>query len=122
MTRFDENEFDDPGLKAAIQRSCAGETAPRELRRKVSERFTAGAAIDYEPRRRTSWRNSRLVAFAAAAAIVLAVGSVAWQIRSMYPAASNRAYSHKLIPPSLLADILKTHDACAALGDHHLVP
>src|SRR5947207_15314481 len=103
MSRRDENELDDPALKAALRRSC-GDSAPRELRRKVTELFTASAEPAARPRS-FYWKTSPLVALAAAAVIVLAIGSLFWQYRSMYLPRQHVA-AGPLIPPTLLSDIV----------------
>ena len=64
------SHFDDPELKAALMRLRGGHTASEELRRKVEQSLGAGGPVQIVT---NPWTVSRLVPWAVAAAVVLAV-------------------------------------------------
>jgi hypothetical protein len=143
-----ENEFDDPGFKAAVRRTVGRETAPPSMRAKVqsllaAEAAAAAASADAghangeapatsstsspaaSPPRgrrrfvidRTFWRTA-----AAAACLLLALGWMAYQIReNVFPNSivDGRPTALPAIPASIALDMVRTHDACAKLEDHH---
>lgn len=149
MSSIDPSAFNDPALKRAIQRVWGQETAPVELRRRVAELLHTGAtttsgmtyssgatavadeqspsssAVDraseaLRRRRNPFWGRHPLFGVgAAAAAILLGMGSVAAVLMKDRPAASTAAALQ--LPPEFAQKLIKTHDACSGLADHHLL-
>jgi len=145
-----ESEFDDPGFKAAVQRTVGRETAPPSLRAKVESLMAAEAASSlathdandapngtptapaksslprgsrWLTRDRSFWRTA-----AAAAIVVLAVGFMAYEIRevvfppSPYAGGGGGAGGAMAVPTAIVADMTRTHDTCSKLPDHHKIP
>jgi hypothetical protein len=142
MSSIDPGAFNDPALKRAIQRVWGQETAPVELRRRVAEMLQSGgatsgmtwssgatavadeqsSAVDRASealRRRRSpfWGRHPLFGVgAAAAALLLGMGSVAAVLMKDRPTATALQ-----LPPEFTQKLIKTHDNCSALADHHLL-
>jgi hypothetical protein len=145
-----ESEFDDPGFKAAVRRTVGREGAPPSLRAKVQSLMTAESAdvagriggddaggdrvstaaaatpAKARGRRRLAvdrgfWRTA-----AAAACVLLALGWLAYQIREQFfppaPYAAGPGNTLIAIPNSLVLEMVRTHDNCAKLEDHHKLP
>jgi hypothetical protein len=124
-------DFDDPSLKAAVQRAAGRETAPRHLRERVSALLAqsaaasdATAASDAAPVRRQRFMPDRAGwrTLSAAACVLLAFGWMALQIRNEFfptqvPPQVGRTTLHK----SLVVNLIRAHDNCAKLPDHHLI-
>src|SRR5829696_8572325 len=142
MNEHDESEFDDPGLKAAVGRTLGGEAAPPMLRARVKALMAAeaaavtGAAAADEaaaspasapaparPRGRLVIDRGFWRIAAAAACVLLAVGFMAYQYQREFgfrPAVvAAPTTSVTSIPASLVLEIVRTHDNCAKLPDHH---
>ncbi|MEA2736552.1 MAG: hypothetical protein QOE14_3003 [Humisphaera sp.] len=144
MNEHDENEFDDPAFKAALRRTLGTEAAPASLRAQVTSLLAAEAGAgngatepassdaaspsSSRPRRRgrlvidrNFWRTA-----ATAACVFLVLGWVALQIRNEFfppsPYGNGDGGAMTAIPASVVLDVVKTHDACAKLPDHHLIP
>ena len=133
--REDSEQFDDPGLRAAVRRAVGDESAPASLRARVSGLIAAQAsdvadaprAPQAAPRRRLVINSGVWRLTAAAACVLLALGYVAYQVRmQFFPPSPYQAYpdgaTHPVIPASIVLDVLRRHDACAKLADHHLIP
>ena len=141
-----ESEFDDPGLKAAVRRTAGREAAPPALRSRVESLLVAEAAAAAatgetagddvsaparapapapKPRRLTIGRDFWRTA-AVAAAVLLVLGWLGYQVREELlpprPIARDPANSLTTIPPSLVLDLVRAHDACVKLADHHKIP
>src|SRR5439155_5593659 len=131
-TPQNENEFDDPALRAAIRRTCRAPVAPPALRERVEALLSAGGAtgltIDRPGRRGGSrwaqWVGASLLKTAAAAAVCfIAIGLASVQIWATFrPEPRPIPTSRVSFPTSLTADLIRTHDMCAKRGDHRLVP
>jgi hypothetical protein len=151
MSSEDENQFDDPALKAAVRRTAAREAAPPQLRTRMQSLLaaeaaaadgdglaadTSGASSPAPPASpaSTSSRRRRLVidrsfwrTAAVAAAVLLVVGWVGYRVREEFfpahPFATSAGGNQLMaIPASLVLDLVRAHDACAKLADHHKVP
>jgi len=147
-----ENEFDDPGLKAAVRRTIGHEHAPPSLRAKVQSLLAAEATVaaagvsaksngghangDTEsgststpaapsPRRRRLVIDRSFWRTAAAAAVLLiALGFMFYQIREAFPPSPFAGMNPGVtaVPASLVQALTNTHDSCAKLPDHHKIP
>ena len=151
MNEHDESEFDDPGFKAAVGRTLGREAAPPSLRAKVKALMAAEAAgvtgaaatattgqtasTSHEPalaaasrggRRwllidRKFWRTA-----AAAACVLLALGWMAYQFNDEFgsgnPFVAGPTPTMTTVPASLVLEMVRTHDNCAKLPDHHKIP
>ena len=149
MNEHDESEFEDPGFRSAVRRAVGRQPAPASLRVKVISLLAAEAAAGAggngaaraEPAHaeptpagspprpgrglsigRDTWRT-----LAAAACVILAVGWMGLRIRSeFFPprplADAGTPGSITAIPASLVLEVVRTHDNCAKLPDHHKIP
>jgi hypothetical protein len=135
-----EHEFDDPALRAAVRRAVGEESAPPSLRAKVAFVMSSAAAAEAAspdtspsiaaPARRGGRvliNRTRLRNVAAAACVVIAFGFLAWQVRQeFFPASPYRGIGTgpdiASIPAETVLDVLRAHDRCAKLADHHLIP
>jgi hypothetical protein len=127
--RSQENENDDAGFRAALRRAMSPERAPVALRMRVEALFDAQRDIAPSVPRRWRMRigpiNWRLTG--AAAAVLLAVGFMSYQIREAFfpnlftfsrPAAAPVVSQ---LPLSFAMAMTRAHDHCAKLADHHLL-
>ena len=137
-----ESEFDDPGLKAAVRRTAGRDAAPPALRSRVESLLAAEAAagatgetagggdgnvssapVTLRKRRfdRDFWRTA-----AVAAAVLLVLGWLGYRVREeLFPPrqiAGNAANRLTAIPASIVLDVVRAHDTCAKLADHHKIP
>ena len=137
MREHDESEFEDPRLKQAVRHARGREPAPPSLRAKVSSGRAAAAAAASGVTETASTssakvasRGRRLVvdrsfwrASAAAAFLLAAIGFAAYSVReNLFPSSPFSTGSAAVIPATIVQDMVKTHDACAKLPDHHLIP
>lgn len=101
---FENQEFDDPALRAAVKKAWGSECCPCELRDRLCPVSSAFKM----------WTGRLL---AVAAVLVLGVGaSLVWHSRSV-PTGSTIVAS--AIPISLQTDLIHTHDKCCGAPDHH---
>jgi hypothetical protein len=127
----DDLEFDDAGLKGAIQRAWGDERAPQRLRGRVSRLMATADSIDAAaaalPRASADQWRSRAYALTAAAVILFAVGVLVLFYRGMFDRARGGAAYAEVIPSktevplTLARSMLATHAACGKLPDHHTV-
>lgn len=138
----DQHEFEDPALRSAVRRAIGREVAPQSLRAKVhslmaaeaaaaaGENGSADAAPDGGPHGGTR-RIGRLVVdrnalrlLGAAACVALALGWLGYQIRQEFFPAPSIATGGTVtsIPASIVLEVLRAHDNCAKLPDHHKIP
>src|SRR2546426_505740 len=124
-----DDEFDDPTLRSAVRRACTGPgTAPPALRRRVEVLLvgsTGAAEVTTRPRRGWPvWMGaSPARTLAAAAACFLAVGVAVVQIWATFgPQPGPTPVARVSFPVSAAVEMIRTHDNCARLPDHHLVP
>src|SRR3954470_7048403 len=122
MANDDDGHFDDPALRTAIRRACGKDAAPAGLRDRVTAMFVGGAAGGPSSLRMPvrGWRP--FPTLAAAALVLLGVGLIAVEVREYYPATPPHSSYASLMPASLTAAMIKTHDTCGAQPDHHRVP
>jgi hypothetical protein len=120
--------FDDPALKAALRRALDSETAPTSLRDRIRaiaaeepERpvlsYTAAApepaptaAADTGDRPIPLFRRSPLFRLAAAAIVIIGIGSLAFQVWNTSRPAAPSGY---VLQPSLFKAMIATHSARA---------
>ena len=119
MSATDLQNFDDPGLKAAVRRAWGGERAPLALRRRIIESLPE-PVVDVQEHdsaviRLLRWRIPTR-GLVAAAIMLLAVGL----IFRLWPAQARPAYSAIQLPTALADDLVDRHDACALSPDHHM--
>src|SRR5215213_3594813 len=75
----DDLQFDDPGLKGAIQRAWGSDRAPQSLRGRISYLVATAGSVDDAPAEARSvstidrWR-SRAYGLAAAAIVIIGIG------------------------------------------------
>jgi hypothetical protein len=136
----EQDQFDDPGLKAALKRTVGRETAPAGLRERVlramAEEGAKGSGVSgegsgkaetaspirlaggggEESRRRWYIGRSAGFRYAAAAIVLLAVGVGVWEW-GPWRAKQNTTYVFKL-RPQLLDAMVEAHDAEVASADH----
>ena len=137
-----ESEFDDPGLKAAVRRTVSREAVPPALRSRVesllaAEAITAAATGETAgdgslapapapTRGRTGLRRDFWRTAAIAAAVLLVLGWLGYRVREEFfpprQIAENAANRLTAIPASLVLDLVRAHDDCAKLADHHKIP
>lgn len=142
----DQAEFDDAAFKSAVRRTIGRDTAPASLRAKVTSLLAAEAAAmaardpssgasspvhvpaDYGRTRRFGRLvvdGNALRLLGAAACVVLALGWLTHQIRQEFfpaPAIAIGEATITAIPASTVLEVLRTHDHCAKLPDHHKIP
>lgn len=119
-------EHDDPALKSAIRRAIGGEAASPRLRARVEALMGNAPTTSAE---RARWRiglapQHRRIA-AAAAMVLFALGLMAYQIREeFFPTWGTQTPNVRVVefPVSFAASLTRTHDNCAKLADHHLIP
>jgi hypothetical protein len=132
------DQFDDPALKEAVRRAFPRESAPAALRQRVAAIMASGtaAAEDATDRGGTraadrtlrrpdrSWWSRQFTAktAVAAAAALVAIGVMVIQIRSAFAPPPAGGYAATSFPQSFALAMVRTHDNCAKLPDHHLVP
>jgi hypothetical protein len=113
-----DTEFNDPALKAAVQRAWGCECCPEQLRQDIHEMFEDA---DQPIRLWLPW------AAAAAAVLVMAITLSAVH-RPFVPFASDLALSQissqnlqlaDVLPAALETQLITTHDRCAAKPSHH---
>lgn len=107
-------EFEDPGLKAAVCRAWGAERCPEAVRRRVMELGTSGRS---QP---VVFRLRPLFGLAAAALVLIGVGLSWRQWRQTHPGSSSQNTSTPLavLPASLASDLVYRHDECSLAPDH----
>ena len=141
MSESFEELPDDPALREAIRRACGRERAPEHLRQSIVALMAqpasalpqpdAGAARPAAPATaqasRRALRASSLFSIrslAAAAVVLIAIGVIAVEVRNeFFPAATTSVASvpHVMqFPMSFAIEMVRTHENCAKLPDHHL--
>lgn len=109
-------EFEDPGLKAAVRRAWGAECCPFAIRRRIVDQVGG-----LGERRRRLIPLRPLFGLAAAALLLVAVGIV-WHpwgpSRSTTPIDVTPAPSVAVLPVSLARDLTKRHDECSSLAEH----
>jgi hypothetical protein len=121
-------DFHDPSLKTAVRRAIRAESAPLELRAKV-ERLLASPVAATSPRSRRwvgRWFPGRQFNFKTAAAVGLLLGALTLlyvQAKStLFPSRQLPPVATTSIPVTVMVEMIRTHDSCAKLPDHHLIP
>lgn len=110
-------QFDDPVLKSAVRKAYADERASVELRRRVAEMAHSASPVGTSHLsigRRNPWYG-----LAAAAILILAIGVAISQYLGVF---SFESASPNALPVAVVDGMTATHDACAKLPDHHLLP
>ncbi len=111
------DDFDDSDLAAGVRRCWGDDRAPADLRYRVATRLAAG---------RAAARFGQHLRRASAAAAVLAVAGLAGVMaghRSAGPAdMASTTVSTTVLPASLEAELVQTHDQCARGADHQGLP
>jgi len=138
MTESFDELPDDPALREAIRRACGNERAPERLRQSVVAMMAQSAASTAAGRpaaaaaraatpSRWALRGSSLFSIrslAAAAVLLVAVGVVAVEVRNeFFPARPTSVASTPRVmqfPMSFAIEMVRTHQNCAKLPDHHL--
>jgi len=132
MSEYDGQQFDDPGLKAALKRLYGQERAPDALRARVLARLSEAAApsevtpapseVTPAPAARPAtaspafWRRPRF-AYAAVAAVLL-VGAAGLVYRVYFTPPGGTV----TVADATLAGMVKTHEACCHLESHQQYP
>jgi len=113
--RSEHEQFDDPQLATAVRRVWGAETAPAELRRRISSLMLDPASAHDAPA--IAGRISparRWFRYAAAAIILLAVGSLTYTARNRFfapPAHHDEEYA--ALKPDMARLMTSTHDEAA---------
>jgi hypothetical protein len=128
----EENENDDPAFRGAIRRAMSGERAPAALRQRVEAMLASqrpATPVTQTSRWRLQFRPINWQLTGAAAAVLLSVGFMSYQIReTFFPSflsfshGASRAPRVSQFPLAFAMAMVKTHDHCAKLSDHHLMP
>jgi hypothetical protein len=128
-------QFDDAGLKGAVQSAWGSERAPQQLRGRISRLLATAGTLDAasaEPAAPSAWERwqSRLYGLAAAAVIVLAIGLLVLYYYGAFDQAASARYADAgavMIPtktdvPAALAEsMVITHRTCGKLHDHRFI-
>ncbi|MDQ3440118.1 MAG: hypothetical protein M3478_07185 [Planctomycetota bacterium] len=129
----DDLEFDDPGLKGAIQRAWGGEHVPQRLRARVGRLIATAGSVDDVPAPVSTWDRwlGRVYGLAAAAIILFSVGLLVLYYQGAFDrtlsrgiatgAQPNNLPSKTEMPPTLAQSMVATHNSCGKLHDHRLV-
>src|SRR5215207_9945509 len=128
MSDKDDSHFDDPALKAALGRAYEGERAPAHLRQRIVSLMVASEAAPAPPSSAGRWRsllgpNPKRMLIAAGVAF-LGVMLAAYQVKEyLLPQSDNGGggYAATELPSSFAIEMVRTHENCAKLPDHHLV-
>ena len=122
MALSEEQEFHDPGLKAALKRTCGAETAPLALHMSVAaamQELPGGSVARSAAAKRTEgniftrplgWRSLA----AAAAMVVVGIGAATYYTFHEPEVYFERGAARAVISDTLIEAILKEHDADAA--------
>jgi len=117
--------FDDPALKAALRRALDQERAPGDLRERIRAMAASAAAPAAEsvPYMRAAgateeaadapipmFRRGPVFKFAAAAVLVLGLGSLGYQVYLANRPPNYSAVAPYAVPPSLYKGMTQTHD------------
>jgi hypothetical protein len=119
--------FDDPALKAALRRALESSGAPSALRDRIRAMAAAEAAGQPVPSLRIAgadesvvgesgarpirlFRRESFMKFAAAAVVVVGVGSLSYQVWQAYRPPSYAADAAYVVPPSLYKGMIMAHD------------
>jgi hypothetical protein len=130
MSDKDDSHFDDPALKAALSGAFAGERAPAHLREKI-----ANLMVESEPMPSTrgggsKWRISigdySKGTLIAASVALLALMLAAYQVKEyLFPEklqyGGGSGYAVTELPESFAMEMVRTHENCAKLPDHHRI-
>ena len=130
MNREQDNEFEDPALKAALRRSFAGERAPESLRQRVLAALRASQATDTDSgqaitsgdtaAQSAAGRGRRLLRpLAAAAILVFGLSMLSYQLWETFKPGPPLPEWGLSIEPALAQAMVESHSACAATTKHH---
>jgi hypothetical protein len=129
-------EFDDPGLKGAVQRAWGAEGAPQRLRGRISHLIATAGSIDDasgDAAAASAWQrwSSRAYTLAAAAVILVALGLLVLYYQGTFDRFGSQmlyarepvrlAPTRTTVPLQLAQSLVATHTACSQLPDHHLI-
>ena len=128
----DDFQFDEPGLKGAVQRAWGGEQSPQRLRARVSRLIATAASVDQAPAPVSTWERwqGRVYGLAAAAVLMLGIGLLVLYYQGAFESNVSRFAgaaqpismpSKTPMPISLARSMLATHNSCGKLHDHRLV-
>jgi hypothetical protein len=130
MSERDDSHFDDPALKAAVRRACAGERAPHHLREKIVNLMVETEPAPVTRASASRWRtmlgpNPKRMLVAACAAVI-GVMLAAYQIKEhVFPERVEQnggGYALTELPQAFALEMVKTHENHAKLPDHHILP
>jgi len=119
MSEPEPDNFDDPGLKAAIRRAWGAEECPAALRERVIAVSSEPASLKIEHTRSTLMQGLTFYGWIAAGLMLVAVGLVF----HFHPDVPNGRGSPPiaLALPTVLADeLIARHDECCEAEDHHM--
>ena len=127
MNQQPEFQFDDPGLKAAVQRAVGQEKAPAHLRQRIAAALAEEAAVEKaQPRRsRIHWDRRTLRTALAACIALVAIGYMALVVRdNFFPARPPVTVGPTVseLPRNVAQAMIVVHDRNTALTDYKLVP
>ena len=128
----DDFQFDEPGLKGAVQRAWGGEQSPQRLRARVSRLIATAASVDQAPAPVSTWERwqGRVYGLAAAAVLILGIGLLVLYYQGAFDGNVSRFASaaqpislpsKTAMPISLAQSMVATHNSCGKLQDHRLV-
>jgi len=123
MNQQDPIEFDDPSLKAAVQRAVGQEKAPAHLRQRVATTLASHATAGSAPSRRLriSWDRRTFTTALAACIALIAIGYMALIVRDNFfppkiPVAVGPTVTE--LPRNVAQAMITVHERNAALSDY----
>jgi hypothetical protein len=112
---LDQGQFEDPQLASAIRRAWGTERAPAELRRRISSLVPdpAGAGAIAGRIAPSTSGSRRWFRYAAAAVILLAIGTITFTARNRLFQSSPHQEAYSELKPDMAKLMTHTHDAAA---------
>jgi hypothetical protein len=111
--------FDDPGLKAAIRRAWGAEQCPPALRERIIAECGQTPGMRIGPERPSLGRRLIFYGWTAAAVMLIAVGLV-FRFHRPGPNDHGSPPVALALPTTLADELIARHDECCKATDHHM--